>query len=364
MARVAGAPRPPLRVALISKVSLNPYVSLLAQGLEKLGVQCSSEGNFGLPLSGKRPGRANPDLLHRDRTDILHFHWLELLYLHPSWRNRLRRTLSVLGGMWLAGRHGIRTVYTVHNLMGHEERFARWNEWVNRRVFRVADAIHVHDEQMREEIERRYGRTRDVYTIPHGNYIGAYPDTCSREEARERLGLDPRGLVFLFMGQLRPYKGVEDLIQAFKSVARTDEILFVAGRAYDPGYRTVIQRMARGCAGIKLRLAYVPPEEVQYLMRSADVCVLPYRHVSTSGAAMLAFSFGTPIIAPALGGFVETAEAGRGLLYDPLEEGGLTQVLTQARFVDWSEAGEAAMAYAETLDWDWIAEQHLGVYGG
>ena len=364
MARVAGAPRPPLRVALISKVSLNPYVSLLAQGLEKLGVQCCLERTFGLPLSGERPGGANPDLLRRDRTDILHFHWLELLYLHPSRRNRLRRTLSVLSGMWLARRRGIRTVYTVHNLTGHEDRYARWNEWVNRCVFRLAAAIHVHDEQMREEIGRRYGRLRGVHTIPHGNYIGAYPDDCSREEARERLGLDSHALVFLLMGQLRPYKGVEYLIRAFKGVARADEILFVAGRAYDPSYRTEIQRMASGCAGIKLRLGYVPPDEIQYLMRSADVCVLPYRHVSTSGAAMLAYSFGTPIIAPALGGFVKTAEEGRGVLYDPLEEGGLAQVLMQARSVDWSQAGESAVAYAKTLDWDWIAEQHLGVYGG
>ena len=359
-----GAPGPRLRVALISKVVLNPYVCLLAQGLRRAGVQCRVERTFGLPLHGKKSMGCDPALLRKEETDVLHFHWMESLYLYPSWRDRLRRTVSLAGGISLAKRRGIRIIYTVHNLTDHRGRYARWNGWVNRFIFHVADAIHVHDVRMREEIGRRYGRSKRVYVIPHGNYIGAYPDTCTRKEARGRLGLEPGALVLLFMGQLRPYKGIEELMRAFKRVARAEDVLLVAGRPNDPAYGSVIEGLARGCVGIKLQLDYVPSEEVQYLMRAADVCVLPYRHVSTSGAAMLAFSFGTPVIAPALGSFVETVGEERGVLYDLLQEGELAKSLIQARSVDWSEAGKSALVYARALDWDRIAKQHLGVYGG
>ena len=364
MVSVAGAPGKALRVALISKVTLNPYVCLLAQGLERAGVQCRMERTFGLPLRGKQWGGCDPELLNKHRTDILHFHWLELLYLYPSWKDRLRRTLSVMSGMWLAKRRGIRVVCTVHNLMAHEDRYANWNDWVNRYAFGTADGIHVHDVQMQEAIESRYGCMQRMHVIPHGNYIGAYPDACTRDEARTRLDLGSDARVLLFMGQVRPYKGIEELIEAFKMVARKDEVLLIAGRPTSAGYRAVIEELALGCEGIRLSLDYVPPEEVQYFMRAASACVLAYRHVSTSGAAMLAFSFGTPVVAPALGSFSEVVGGERGILYDPLQKDGLAQALIQARFVDWSRAGEAALAYARELDWDRIAARHLGVYCG
>ena len=99
-------------------------------------------------------------------------------------------------------------------------------------------------------------------------------------------------------------------------------------------------------------------------MHAADVCVLPYRRVSTSGAALLAFSFGVPVIAPALGSFVETVGGGRGMLYEPTREGALAEALTRARSVDWSEAGKTVLTYARALNWDRIARQHLGMYRG
>ena len=106
------------------------------------------------------------------------------------------------------------------------------------------------------------------------------------------------------------------------------------------------------------------PEEIQYYMNACDICVLPYRHVTTSGAAILAFSFARPIIAPRAGDFSQLVGETRGVLYQDVgDETGRTQALQaalrQARHLDLAAANAAALALARELDWGAIARLHL-----
>ncbi|MBU4204758.1 glycosyltransferase, partial [Patescibacteria group bacterium] len=100
----------------------------------------------------------------------------------------------------------------------------------------------------------------------------------------------------------------------------------------------------------------------QYYMRAADVCVFPYRHVTTSGAAILALSFGVPVIAPRVGCFVDLIGGERGVTYDAARPGALAEALSMVRDVDLSKASRAALAYARTLDWAVIGSQHASLY--
>ena len=331
---------------------LNPYVRLLRDGVRAAGVQCLLDRDFGLPWL-----RA-----HRGRMDVVHIHWLEMLYLYPRFRQRLRRTLSVVAAILLARIWGIRLVYTVHNLNPHEQPHPAWAGLVNRFIFHFADAIHVHDAVMAARIARRYGRRRGVRVIPHGNYIGAYPDTCTREEARERLGIDPAALVYLFLGQIRNYKGIEELLDAYEVIRDETTVLLIAGRARNESYGQEVGEAAANRQGVLLHLGFVPDDEVQYYMHAADVCVFPYHHVTTSGAAILAFSFGVPVIAPRVGCFVDLIGGERGVTYDVARPGALAEALSMARHVDLSKAHRATLLYARTLDWAVIGSQHASLY--
>jgi len=106
----------------------------------------------------------------------------------------------------------------------------------------------------------------------------------------------------------------------------------------------------------------VDDADLQCFMQASDVCVLPYRDVTTSGAAILAFSFGKPIIAPALGGFPELAQNGRGIIYDPQQSDGLLQALQQARSRDMAAAGERALTWAREHDWRLLAPRFIQLY--
>ena len=367
-----------LRVSLLSAVDApaNPYVSLLRSAV----LAAAPEMEVCLH-AGPAPG-----LLRRDRADVVHLHWLELWdrppFLpfadwqgsrwgralrraanHPqvyAWR-RAARLLTFLGALHRFRRAGGRVVYTVHNLAGHDggetwadRRAARW-------LLRHADALHVHDEHTAEAVARVRGSREGVAVIPHANYVGAYPNRVSREEARQELGLRPDTFVYLFLGQVRPYKGLEELLPAFTRVPGEDRALVIAGQPA-PGYERVIAALSRQDPRVRFQPGFVPMERVQYYLNAADLCVLPYRRITTSGAAMLAFSFGLPVLAPAIGGFPALIGPEQGILYDPAEPDALARALADAPKGDWRSRRAAILAWVRRYDWAEIAPRFITLY--
>ena len=348
-----------VRVGYISRVRLNPYVRLLARGVHMAAPHLEIHHSHFL---------STPWLLREGRhLDVLHIHWGEYLYLAPRAWERRKAFVSVILALLLARAFGVRTVYTVHNLNHHEGRSPVLNRLFNAFLFRWVDAVHVHDPTVAATVQQRFGRRSGIYVIPHGPYIGAYPDTVTRASARRVLRergipVDPQRFLFLFLGQVRRYKGLEGLIAAFKQLNAADVQLLIVGRAEDPEYAEEVRRLARTDERIITHLTFVADEDLQYFFRAANVCVLPYRHITTSGAALLAFSFGCPIIAPAMGPFLELAAEGRGLLYMPGDVRGLTEALASAREGALREGGVRARTYAERLDWQRLGEAHVRVY--
>ncbi len=344
------------RVVIVSRVKRNPYAALLCQGLRQpgLGLAPSLSDQFSFGWMWR----------HRGQVEVIHLHWLELLFIYPEfWRSR-KRWLSVMAGLVLARCWGVCLVYTVHNVWQHEGKRAGLVWLGNRIVFLLAQAVHVHDRETAEVLARRWGRRRGVYVIPHGNYISAYPQTCSPAEARARLGLAPEAFVYLFLGRVRPYKGIEELVAAFRGLAEKDAVLLIAGEAQEPAYAEQVRRAAAADGRIRLALEHVADEALQVYFQACDVCVLPYRHVTTSGAGILALSFGVPLVAPRLGCFVELVGPGgeRGLLYDPSAQDGLGEALRAARQADLAAMRQACRRYAEALSWETIAQEHAAMY--
>jgi beta-1,4-mannosyltransferase len=353
MAENDHSPQITCRVVQISKVRMNPYVRLLQEALSDAGIACST-------VDGLSPRLAS---LWSGTVDVLHLHWLELLYASPRLSRRVRLLSAVLLGLVWAKAGGCKVVYTVHNLNPHEQAFSLLDRIAHRTLFTLADALHVHDEDAALEVKRNCGRRGGVYVIPHGSYVGAYPNDCTREEARERLGLPNSSFVYLFLGQIRRYKGIDDLVDAFGRLGDAESRLVIAGNVHDPEYGADLIRLTQGRAGIHTWFKYVADDQLQYFMSASDVYVLPYRDVTTSGAAALGLSFGKPIVAPALSGFRGWAANGRGILYDPSEREGLLDALAEARHLDMAEAGERAFAWATAHTWQALAPDFVRLYG-
>lgn len=344
----------PLHVLYLSRVRLNPYVRLLAAGVE------SAQPAIRTTLYPILPWRA---FLTNHRLNIIHLHWAELQfsYGYPSPSRATRTLQSLFKKLRFARRRGVRIVYTVHNIDQHEDLYPELNDQANRWLFSHADAIHVHDESTAQKVRVRYGEPSRMVVIPHGNYLDAYPNQVSRSEARARLDIPDGHFVYLCLGQVRPYKGLDRLIHTFSTLNPEDATLIVAGNVHTPDYAQHIHSLVNGQPNIKLHTTYIHDNDLQFYFNAADACVLPYRRATTSGAALLAYSFGKPIVAPAIGPFIDLVASDRGVLFDP-ENGDLRQALLEIRELDPDRAGAAALDFASALDWTSLGARHASLY--
>ena len=340
----------------------NPYAALLAGALRRHGVELA-EGDYDFGRTWLEESRATHD--------VLHFNWLDRFYARfEEPRNpdaACERFADFTDNLIHARRLGYRLLWTVHNLFPHERRYPQLDRLVNTLVAREADQVIAHCRFAATSIEQRYDPRRPVAVIPHGNYVPIFPNTISAAQARARLRIDAAQFVYLFFGNARGYKGIADLIAAFRRAATADSLLVLVLRqnARSPGLIAELRDLAAADDRIRIHTStYFPADRFQYFLNAADVVVLPFTAVLTSGSAIQALGFGKPLVVPRLGCLPELVAGGAGLPYDPQIAGALARALTAARSLDMVAARRAALRRTRELDWDPIAARIAALYQG
>jgi glycosyltransferase involved in cell wall biosynthesis len=296
-------------------------------------------------------------------TRILHLHWTGP-YVKGSRRIAfaayLAKFIVDLAAVRLSGR---RIVWTLHNLIPHEARFPRLETAARKMICKMASVVIVHGRAGREEVGRRFGcRPDKIVVIPHGHYRSAYGAPNPRGAAREQLKIDPSTRMFLFIGFLRPYKGIELLLRAWRRLEARDAVLVIAGEAPDPAYAANLARLAGDCPSIRLQNRFVSEGEIPTMLSAADVVVLPFERVQTSGSVVLAMSFGRPIVTSRLGELPEMLAGADDLLFTAGNEDDLLRQLDQAATVELGDLAARTEAACDRLDWDGIGAATVDVY--
>lgn len=217
---------------------------------------------------------------------------------------------------------GKRIVLTAHNINAGQRdgSDSLINRLTLRFQYRFVDHIFVHTQKMREELVRELGvRSESVTVIPFG-INNAVPHTAlTGAEARRRLGIGEHEKAILFFGNIRTYKGLQHLVNAFDLLVKEGDAayrLIIAGSVpNDEGKRcwAEIQHKIRerGLASlVTQRIEYIPDRETEVFFKAADVAALPYLYISHSGVLSLAYSFGLPVIATNVGSFEEEIREG------------------------------------------------------
>ena len=328
-------------------LSGNPYCALLYRHLEEAGIDVIAGDEL------------SPAWIVRHRADVgvLHLHWPEMHYRGPGGAVTARSAAAFVASILLARRLGYRIVWTAHNALPHEPHPA--DVRLRALLMRVARVV-VHGDAARATLP---SSRWPVTVVPHGHYIGWYPDTVGEDEARRRLGLRPTDHVTLFFGQLRAYKGLDDLLQAFSAHRDPRRRLVIAGRPVTSRDATEAHAAAERDERIQVHDRHIPDDEVQVFFRAADFVALPYRRVLTSGAAMLALSFGRPVVAPHTGCLAELSARGCAITYSPAGRTALANALDRAAATDARPWRRRARTAAETMHWDAIATAYARVYG-
>ena len=300
----------------------NPYQDLFASALERAGVS----------VERIEPRKLFP--LHAAaglRIDLLHVDWPDSLFVGRSplttWAKRR---------MYLSGLRKLRDlplVWTAHNLVGHDAPDADYRRRMVQLLVDRCNAIMVMSRAAERLLRETYrvGDSTRVAVIPHGHYIDTYPNVIARPQAREAFSLGESARMVLFLGRLQPYKGLEDLIDAFARIARSGDVLVLAGPGGGVEYCEQIRRRAlaacpRECE-VRVVPGVIPDDLLQLYYNAADVVALPFRAILNSGSALLAQSFARCVVAPALGSLPEVLCDDGFFGYDPAQPDALASTL-------------------------------------
>ena len=350
-----------MRVAWFPKsmdLAGNPYWPRLQQELEALGVEFET--------SHSSNGIGRRWLWHnRRRVGILHFHYVQQFYAYEGTQARLRWVLRFARNLLLARAWGYRTVFTLHNLAPTYPLQPRWvDHWGHWVAANLTDCVIVHCRYARAALARRFRRRRDVQIIPHPHFVGIYPDDLPVGEARARLCLSADETAFVFLGGIRPNKGLETLCTAFRSLPGSNLHLIIAGKPWSPpGYVEQLKQLAEDDGRIRLIPRFVPDSEIQLYLKAADVVVLPFASILTSSSAILAMSFGRPLVVPAMGCLPELVAPDAGILYDANVTGSLREALERCGQLDLQKMGQNALAKVSEFSWASFASQTVAAYG-
>lgn len=303
----------------------------------------------GLDAPARLPFKAAehvPDMLRFRRAadaDVVHYQWLTVpsldVHLLPPLRPRVMTAHYIL-----PPRPSRRQVRSAH------------------RVFAAMDAVVAHSEhsaaRLRDEIGLDPAKVR---VIPHGafDYLTKLPEEKPLPPELEGAG----GPVILSFGLLRPYKGIENLIEAYGRVAGAAELWVVGNPRMEV---EPLRRLAARAGGrVRFLTRFVDDAEIPAIFRRADLVVLPYLDAEHSGVLYTGLAFGKPLLLSAVGGFPGVAETGAARLVPPGDTATLATTLADL-IADESARAElaaaATRAAAGPFSWDEAARLTLDLY--
>ena len=346
-----------LRITFLSQWSFNPYQKLLVEQLAKMGVQLEEVDCRTIFL---------PILLKQGKPNIVHLQSVHRFFLKPSRLMSLFSLVVFISQLLILRLMGVKIIWTVHDLKNHNNRHLEIDRFGTTLVVWLAHGIITHCEAAKHEVITAFRlRNADkVFVVPHGNYIDYYENKIDRLEARKTLNIPHSSLMFLFLGWIRGYKGVLEMIDTFKQLHYEEAQLVIAGKPWTEELNELIKQKIAGHDNVQFKSGFVPDDQIQVYMNACDVVIFPYRDILTSGAVLLAMSFGKACVAPRKCCIAEVLDNSGAFLYDPNLEEGLSQAMNSAiqRQSNLLSMGEHNRQLAEQWSWSRVAEMTLKVY--
>jgi glycosyltransferase involved in cell wall biosynthesis len=297
--------------------------------------------------------------------DVLHIHWLHVFLVSSSRMKAFFKSLAFVSQIAFRRLIGQRIVWTAHNLLDHERRYPAMQLFFTRLFVRMAQRILVHSHAAADVVSETFGVPQsEIRVIPHANYIGLYPDDVDRQAARGALGIPQDGFVFLFIGNIRGYKGTREAIDAFRQLRQEDALLVIAGRPLDDLVDRQMREWADNDPRIIYRPGFVADNELQNYFQAADVVLLPFQDILTSGSMLLSMSFGKPLILPDIPVLKESAPADGVIFYCPTDSHGLGKAMELAiqRQADLPAMGARCRSFVENWGWKEMAKETMDAY--
>lgn len=199
-----------------------------------------------------------------------------------------------------------------------------WKKW-DRQAAEKCTKIIANSNVVKERIKKSYNCDSDVIYPPvEVDKILKYPQVNRKENW------------YLYLGRVERYKGVH---LAIKACDKLDLPLKIAGSGDDlEAMKELVDKL--GAKGIVKFLGYVSEEEKFELMSRAKALILPIRGEDFGIVPVEANAFGTPVIAYADGGILETISTQNpktGVFFDKYTVQSLVDVLKNFKSEEYTQ---------------------------
>jgi glycosyltransferase involved in cell wall biosynthesis len=299
-----------------------------------------------------------PDMLRYRRAaraaDVVHFQWLSVQHID---------------GHLLP--HGRPLVLTSHDILPREARPGQ--RAAQQRLYEHFDAVIVHSEHGRRRLTDELGVDPErVHVIAHGVFEhladggadgaggarggdGAVAAGGAVAAAPAPPPFQTDKPVVLCFGLMRPYKGIDLLLEAWRGIENAE--LWIAGAPrMDISALLADLRSVGAPPGVRFVPRFIGDNELPGYFRRADVVVLPYREIDQSGVLFTALAFGKPLLLSDVGGFPEIAATGAARTFPAGDTGALHTALRELLHDEHARAELAACARELAHgDYSWTA---------
>jgi glycosyltransferase involved in cell wall biosynthesis len=281
--------------------------------------------------------------------DIVHFQWLTVQHIDGHLLPACKTSSGAKRPL----------VLTAHDILPREARPGQRE--AQRRLYEHFDAIVVHSEHGRARLTGELGVDGErVHVIPHGAFEHLAAQGGPGATAPPPFQTDLP--VVLCFGLMRPYTGIDLLLEAWRGIEGAELWIAGAPRMDISGLRSAAP------PSVRFVPRFVTDDELPAYFRRADLVVLPYREIDQSGVLFTALAFGKPSLLSDVGGFPEVAATGAARLFPVGDAGALRAVLRElladpaalAQLTEharaaasgpysWSEVGRRTLALYEAL---------------
>lgn len=235
---------------------------------------------------------------------------------------------------------------TVHNLLPHDNE-SEGKKAELKRLYAVPHKLVVHTEKMKRALIEEYEVAPERIVVMHHG-VDMIPKVVSAPEPEVAL----RVLIF---GGVLPYKGVDIFLEALIHCSAFPIVAKIVGESRNAQYAKEIRGLIDKVSlphRVEWVQGFVPEGDVQGYFESADVVVLPYRHIDQSGVLFTAFRFGVPVIAFDVGAFKEYLPPQAGLLVAEKSPEALAEALGRFYRMRSEYSREAIRNFADSYSWE------------
>jgi glycosyltransferase involved in cell wall biosynthesis len=290
------------------------------------------------------------------RIKLVHFMWI----VWPGFDWRLIKLLRLFG---------CRVVYTAHNPFPHELKSKHIKKYA--RIYHTVDHIIGLTNYTREQIVGRFEILPEkVSVIPHGDFDALFSQYgFNKTLAKEVRDKAADRKIIAFLGNIRPYKGLNYFIEALPLIKQRlpESFFLVAGSVLIGDEKNLKGKLAENCKPDEYwaDIRFLPVEDLKAYLAVTNVLVQPYVSASQSGNTAMAYAAGIPVISTNVGGLGEMTEDGKtGYVIMPEYPNAIAEAVAKCFTNDnyTKMSRNVRKVVAEQYNWKNIARQTIAAY--